>query len=67
MSIPKRYRFSVYMNEEQMKQLDLLRMLVDPENRESRSAILQATVRWALDYFTRREGNETIFSSSERV
>ena len=63
----KRYRFSVYMNEDQMQQLDLLRVVVDPDKKRSRSALLSATVNWALSFLTGREVNAAEFSCTERI
>ena len=62
MTEPKRYRYTIYMNEEQAQQLDALRVLVDPEGLATRSALIYATVRWALDHLTggKEDGKQVI-------
>ena len=68
MTEPKRYRYTIYMNEEQAKQLDQLRALVDPEGLSTRSALIYATVRWALEYLTGgKDDGEHIINREERV
>lgn len=68
MTDPKRYRYTIYMNEEQAKQLDQLRALVDPEGLSTRSALIYATVRWALEYLTGgKEDGKQIINREEGV